>query len=103
MQNSALEEVQSLLGGGNFPKCESPSLRLEKFVRVGGNTKRAEIDAVVDCQNKNGVAPKGVPVPQGGVQFPAKLRSRLIVNQAGGILENAGLCLHPHFGYPYIP
>ena len=107
MQNSALKEVQSLLGGVSFPNCESPSLRLEKFARVGkdqGNdTKRAEIDAVVDCQNKKGVAPEGVPVPQGGVQFPATLKSRLIVNQTGGILENAGLCLHPHFGYPYIP
>lgn len=103
MKNSALKEVQCLLGGETFPNCESPSLRLEKFVRVGGNAKRAEIDAVVDCQNKKGVAPEGVPTPQGGIQFPATLKSRLIVNQAGGILENAGLCLHPHFGYPYIP
>ena len=101
--DSAPDEVRDLLGGETFPNCESPSLRLEKFVRIGDNTKRAEIDAVVDCQNKKGVASEGVPVPQGGVQFPATLKSRLIVNQAGGILENAGLCLHPHFGYPYIP
>ena len=32
-----------------------------------------------------------------------KLQSRLIINQAGGIIENAGLCLHPHFGFPMIP
>ena len=33
----------------------------------------------------------------------ARLQGRLIVNQAGGVIENAGLCLDPHFGMPYIP
>jgi CRISPR type III-B/RAMP module RAMP protein Cmr6 len=37
------------------------------------------------------------------VSFTAKLGGRLIVNQAGGVLENAGLCIHPHFNAPYIP
>lgn len=104
MTATVLSEVQFLLGGEAFPKCESPSLRLEKFVRIGGDsTKRDEIDAVVKCQRKHGMKPQVCSVPSGGVRFPAKLKSRLIVNQAGGILENAGLCLHPHFGYPYIP
>lgn len=104
MTATALSEVRDLLGGEKFPKCESPSLRLEKFVRIGGdNTKREEIDAVVECQRKNGKEPVSPPLPPGGVRFPARLKSRLIVNQAGGILENAGMCLHPHFGYPYIP
>ena len=97
---TALDEVRDLLGGDKFPKCESRSLRLEKFVRIGGNTKKEEIDAVVACQPKSA---RPMPLPAGAVQFPASLKSRLIVNQAGGILENAGLCLHPHFGYPYIP
>lgn len=104
MTATALSEVRNLLGGEKFPGCESPSLRLEKFVRIGGdNTKREEIDAVVACQRKNGKEPVSSPLPPGGVRFPARLKSRLIVNQAGGILENAGMCLHPHFGYPYIP
>lgn len=97
---TALDEVRDLLGGDKFPKCESRSLRLEKFVRIGGNSKKEEIDAVVACQPKPA---RPMPLPAGAVQFPASLKSRLIVNQAGGILENAGLCLHPHFGYPYIP
>ena len=102
MQATALKEVQTLLGGEEFLLCESPSLRLEKFVRLGGNIKRNEIDAVVSCQKKYG---REIPrfLPRGAVSFIAKLESRLIVNQAGGILENAGLCLHPHFGTPYIP
>lgn len=104
MRATALSEVKDILGGAAFPRCESPSLRLEKFVRIGGDsTKRNEIDAVVKCQKDNGKKPPMFSVPSGGVRFPAKLKSRLIVNQAGGILENAGLCLHPHFGYPYIP
>lgn len=32
-----------------------------------------------------------------------RLQARLIINQAGGVLENAGLCLDPYFGTPYIP
>jgi len=32
----------------------------------------------------------------------AQLQSRLIVNMAGGVMENAGLCLD-RFGMPYIP
>lgn len=32
----------------------------------------------------------------------AQLQSRLMVNMAGGVMENAGLCLD-HFGLPYIP
>lgn len=103
MMTTALSEVLDLLGGEKFPKCESPSLRLGKFVRIGDNSKREEIEAVVACQTRHGRAPSEQPWPSDGVRFPAKLKSRLIVNQAGGILENAGLCLHPHFGYPYIP
>lgn len=100
--HSALTRTKELLGD-TFNGCESPSLRLEKFVRIGDNAKREEIDAVVECQRKNGKVPVLPPLPPGGVRFPARLKSRLIVNQAGGILENAGMCLHPHFGYPYIP
>jgi CRISPR type III-B/RAMP module RAMP protein Cmr6 len=42
-------------------------------------------------------------LPPGAVSFTATLGGRLIINQAGGIMENAGLCLHRHFGDPYIP
>ena len=100
--HSALTKTKELLGD-TFNECESPSLRLEKFVRIGDKIKHEEIDAVAACQRTNGQKPVSLPLPPGGVRFPARLRSRLIVNQAGGILENAGMCLHPHFGYPYIP
>ena len=113
MSDSVTNLVRSLLGGENFPKCESPSLRLEKYVqfpeRIRKNgkmieihTKQEEIDAVVKCHSRF-ANPIPVVEPKGAIPLVAKLRSRLIVNQAGGILENAGLCLHPHFGTPYIP
>lgn len=99
MNSTALKMVRELLGGDTFPRCDSASLRLEKFVRLGDNTKKAEIDAVV------GKSQQKIPQfrPIGASSFTATLGGRLIVNQAGGVLENAGLCLHPHFNAPYIP
>lgn len=99
MNTTTLSTVRELLGGDTYPKCDSASLRLEKFVRIGDNTKKAEIDAVVSKTSQK------IPqvLPKGAVSFVATLGGRLIVNQAGGVLENAGLCLHPHFNAPYIP
>lgn len=102
MIETTLDEVKTLLGG-DYSKCESPSLRLEKFVHLGGNTKKDEIDAVVKCQSSYSKKRAEGLLPANADRFLAKLKSRLIVNQAGGILENAGLCLHPYLGYPYIP
>lgn len=99
--NEAPHPPYGLLGEDRS-KCQSPSLRLEKYVCLGDNSKKDEIDAVVKCHSDH-AAPIPTFEPKGAVPFVAKLRSRLIVNQAGGILENAGLCLHPHFGAPYIP
>jgi CRISPR type III-B/RAMP module RAMP protein Cmr6 len=96
---TALKSVVSLLGGEEFPKCDSMSLRLEKFVRLGDNKKKEEIgDVALKSQGR-------IPVvtPNGAVSFTAKLGARLIVNQTGGVLENAGLCIHPHYNAPYIP
>ena len=102
------EELKCL---GVRENCESPSLRLTKYLEIGDNTKDAEVNAVVACANKyvsqhvKETSLFTIPKQNGtdGVTIVATLKSRLIVNQAGGILENAGLCLHRHFGYPYIP
>lgn len=105
-RTAALKETIRILGGESFPGCESPWLRLNKLVRVGGDSKRAEVEALVACHKNcatkykfkaQEVAPRCV------LKLAMRLEGRLIVNQAGGLLENAGLCLHPHFGYPYIP
>ncbi len=39
---------------------------------------------------------------QHGATFFAQAQSRLLINMAGGVMENAGLCLD-RFGVPYIP
>lgn len=83
-------------------ECDSPALRLFKFATVGGNEKRAELDAVVTCA-KAAKVERELPQPKGAKECFYKLRSRLAINLAEGILENAGICLHPHFGVPMIP
>ncbi len=94
--------VRDALGGEGCPRCENPSLLLGKFARVGGNDKADALRAVAACHDKH--AKPVTPVePQGAECVWARLRSRLLVNLAGGVLENAGLALHPHFGVPYLP
>ena len=99
--------VQDIVVNDEAVTCDNPSLRLAKFVRVGGDggNKQKELKAVCDCQNDY---LKQVEMPQLDLPTRAEcvwgeLRSRLAVNLAGGILENANICLHPHFGYPYLP
>jgi CRISPR-associated protein Cmr6 len=38
-----------------------------------------------------------------GIAFEATLGARLMINLAGGVVENAGICLDRCFGLPYIP
>jgi CRISPR type III-B/RAMP module RAMP protein Cmr6 len=38
-----------------------------------------------------------------GVAFKACLGGRLLINMAGGVVENAGICLDRCFGMPHIP
>lgn len=40
---------------------------------------------------------------RGGLQFFAKLEARLILNAAGGVIENGGLSLDRNSGVPFIP
>ena len=86
-------------------KTDSPSLRLEKYVILGDikEYKSREIDSVI------GAYKKGTRNTDLLFRHPAaenvrlRLRGRLVINQAGGALENSGLCLHRFLGIPYIP
>lgn len=40
---------------------------------------------------------------QGGLRVFAKLEGRLILNAAGGVVENGGICLDRNSGVPFIP
>ena len=95
----------ALLGGKGFPKCESPSLRFDKFVTIGSKMKLCEIQSFVAKHNNvKPVAETFIPGREGfAPPLVATLRSNLIINQAGGILENAGISIHPYFNVPYLP
>ena len=101
------DNVVKILGGDSFPKCKSPSLRFGKYVKFYDKSvkdgKQREITAAVRLHN-GGDFRCPVFEPRGACRpLIATLRSRLIINQAGGILENAGISIHPHFGAPFLP
>ncbi len=109
-EKEELDELRRDICLWEFDKVESPALRLSKFVHIGDNSKRHECDAVVKVSQRSQRKldqlieefqfDHGTPDE---IRFMLKLQGRLIVNHTGGVLENAGLCLHPHAGVPYIP
>ncbi len=92
-------EAERLLSP-QLDKLESASLRLSKYTFIGDNSKKDQINAVCNLSKRNIIPPK---VISGDMDFSMKLGGRLMVNMAGSILENSGLCLHPFFNYPMIP
>ncbi|NLF94911.1 MAG: type III-B CRISPR module RAMP protein Cmr6 [Oligosphaeraceae bacterium] len=86
----------------DFSLCESPSLRLEKYLDLQEHGKASQVEAVISCANKH-TAPPPFRQHPGQIQLAATLGGNLVVNHSSGVLENTGLCLHRHFGYPIIP
>jgi CRISPR-associated protein Cmr6 len=78
----------------------SASLLLDKFADTTRRNKTAELEKICALANSNNTAPKQL---SGDDKFQMKLGGRMIVNHSGGVLENAGLCLHKFFNYPMIP
>lgn len=103
MNVTATNSVRDLLrdNGKEFGNLESASLRLNKFAQLEKNMQREGIDAVCAIS----AAKKDIPgeLHFADCNFELELGSRLIVNHAGGIFENSGLCLHPFFNCPMIP
>ena len=118
MIHSAPKAVREVLGQ-DYSRCESPSLRLEKFVRIlekkkdkqqkeaEDRLKKEEIQAVIERVNKLakdetfvGVLP---PLPSNAKEIKARLGGRMIVDPSGSLIEHAGMKLHPHFGMPFVP
>ncbi|MGI6087293.1 MAG: type III-B CRISPR module RAMP protein Cmr6 [Kiritimatiellia bacterium] len=92
--------------GATALKCESRPLFMDKFPEFAANekdetTRRRFLEAMINkstCRDK-----RAAFIVPGGILFTAVLGGRMIVNQAGGVIENAGLCLDRHTGEPYIP
>ena len=90
--------------GANAEKCDSRSLYMDRFAEPGAEEEERR------SWFSTGIA-KGAAIPAprrdttcgcGAPPLYAQLQSRLMVNMAGGVMENAGMCLD-RFGLPYIP
>jgi len=92
-----VREVKSLIGSG---ESLSSNLRMSRFSPVGGRVKKPAVDWM--CKGLQKPAEPFVPSDK-GVTFKMRLKSRMMVNHSGGVMENATLALHPHFGTPFIP
>lgn len=78
----------------------SVSLLLDKFPELCARSKTSEIQKI--CALAAAAKVSAAPL-SGDAVFELRLGGRLIVNHSGGVLENAGLCLHRFFNYPLIP
>ncbi len=98
----------------DYVLLESTSLRLEKFTHIGNkdsNIGMQELKRIIVCsennkakytENRRLLLENLLSFPK-CISFIGKLGGRMMVNHAGGILENAGLALHPWFSFPIIP
>ncbi len=96
--------------GPNAEKCDSRSLLLDRFVDATAK-EDARKSIFTRAFTKPCIRNKAISWPPfltNGVGLKlddllfGKLQARLMVNMAGGVMENAGLCLD-RFGIPYIP
>ena len=102
MPIKAIKEVSDLLGNGDGL---SLSLRMTKFAKVE-ETGKSPIEFLCGAKTHTSARVSSFSVFRSvpsSVSIIMRINSRLIVNHAGGVLENAGLCIHRHFNYPYIP
>lgn len=89
--------------GEKAEKCESRSLFMDRFARP--DAREDERDGWFNALIGKKPAPvrrQRLAFGQDALTLYAQLQSRLMVNMAGGVMENAGLCLD-RFGLPYIP
>lgn len=94
--------------GADAKNCDSRSLLLDRFCDPTAKEKdrhqvftRAMGKAAIKAKSAAWVSWLSAPKPE-KLTLHAQLQSRLMVNMAGGVMENAGLCLD-RFGIPYIP
>ncbi len=94
--------------GQNAEKCDSRSLLLDRFCDPTAKEKDRH-QVFIRAMGKTAIKAKSAawhswlsePKPDEVIVY-AQLQARLMVNMAGGVMENAGLCLD-RFGLPYIP
>lgn len=93
--------VDEILGNKIEEKLESASLKHGKFLKLGGNSQKDELQKLVDIARKHHW--KACTWPNSFSQFSLTLGGRLAINMSNSVIENAGIALHRHFNIPYIP
>lgn len=97
--------------GANFSECESRSLMFERLadpsLKEGRRTtffRSAAAKRVYREKSDQWLSflLNDLKLEPGDLLY-AQLQSRMMVNIAGGVMENAGLCLDRMSGLPYIP
>ncbi|MCX7819867.1 MAG: type III-B CRISPR module RAMP protein Cmr6 [Kiritimatiellae bacterium] len=98
------DEIKKLLADGQ--ECESRSLMFDRFCdpRAKEDDRKA---ALLFAMGKKPCKQKAKSWAEflsqaNAFKLEVKLQSRMMVNMAGGVMENAGLCID-RFGVPYIP
>jgi CRISPR type III-B/RAMP module RAMP protein Cmr6 len=96
------KDTQGVLGE-NAEKCESRSLFMDRFARPDAKKEdRKRWFELLARKAPAVVVRTMLGSGTGQLSLFAQLQSRLMVNMAGGVMENAGLCLD-RFGLPYVP
>jgi CRISPR/Cas system CMR subunit Cmr6 (Cas7 group RAMP superfamily) len=93
--------------GPNAENCNSRSLLLERFAdpTAKENSRKSIFTRAFNKPVNHAKSTSHAALAAslaGNETIYAQLQSRLMVNMAGGVMENAGLCLD-RFGLPYIP
>lgn len=112
MPTHAQTATLDLLGGSNAPSCENRSLRFSRFTdpSLKDESRHAFLDMAIQqkCPDEliNAIRDahlaflKSVP---DAVCIHMENQSRLLLNMAGGVMENAGVSLERFSGIPRIP
>lgn len=82
------------------------SLLITKYTHVKTRVEKDDSAKIARRSCKGKSEPKHLfrySQMKGAKSLFMRLEDRLIVDQSGGVQENAHLCLHPHFGVPMIP
>jgi len=105
-----LHETQTVIGN-KLEHCDSRSLALDRFAdpTLKGDERREFFRRSIGKRSEphkrdawREFLRTGLGLKPDDLLF-AQLQVRLMVNMAGGVMENAGLCLDRLTGIPYIP
>lgn len=108
MPIQAPSDTFTALGAGLLPKCESRSLFQSRFADPQATdkttpTRKAWFNSLISPNRKAARIPSATWLPASAKQpLYARLMSRLMVDLAGGVMENANVLLD-RYGLPYLP